>query len=84
MFPRTKSPSTAGPSAAGLSAAAGGVTLAATTVPQAWQPPHRPAHFVLRQPHSEHSCSTVGDDFPMAAKLPPATDSLAGQLARTA
>jgi hypothetical protein len=25
------------------------------TVPQASHSPHRPAHFVVRQPHAEHS-----------------------------
>ena len=29
-------------------------TRISVTVPQPWHSPHRPAHFVLRQPHSEH------------------------------
>ena len=27
---------------------------ACSTVPHAWQPPHRPDHFLVRQPHSAH------------------------------
>jgi hypothetical protein len=50
-------------------------TLASVTVPQAWHSPHRPAHLVLRQPHSEHSYSAAAGDFPMAGSVSAGTDS---------
>jgi hypothetical protein len=46
--------------------AAAGATLTSATVPQPWQSPHRPAHRIVRHPHSEHWNSAAGD-FAMTA-----------------
>jgi len=35
-------------------ARAGDGARASATVPHPWHSPHLPAHFMLRQPHSEH------------------------------
>ena len=47
-------PAGRGPLLAGPSRRSRAGTLASTTVPHCWHSPHRPAHFVLCQPHSEH------------------------------
>jgi hypothetical protein len=50
---------------------AGAAAAASSTVPHAWHSPHRPAHFVVRQPHSAHRNAVTAepaDDFAMAER----------------
>jgi hypothetical protein len=51
--------------------------LLCATVPQVWHSPHRPAHLLLRQPHSEHWYSVPAEILGMAGTLPASTDSTA-------
>ncbi len=44
---------------------------ASCTVPHAWHSPHRPAHLVVRQPHSVHRkarAAAAADDFAMTER----------------
>src|SRR5215472_8024413 len=51
------------------------------TEPQVRHSPQRPAHFVVCQPHSEHSKSTPGDDLAMAGTVTTGYDIACGPAA---
>jgi hypothetical protein len=54
-----------------------GVTgaLLCEIVPQVWHSPHRPAHLLLCQPHSEHWYSVPAELLAMAGTVSAGTDS---------
>jgi hypothetical protein len=56
-------------------ASADAEALAWATVPQLWHSPHRPAHFLLCQPHSEHWYSVATADFPMTCTVAAGADT---------
>src|SRR5262249_7315083 len=50
-------------------------TAACSTVPQAWQPPQRPDHFVARHPHSAHRYSCAAEELPMPGTVMAGADT---------
>jgi hypothetical protein len=48
---------------------------ACSTVPQAWQPPHRPDHLVDRHPQSAHWYSDAAEELPMARTVVAGSDT---------
>jgi hypothetical protein len=61
-----------GPAMTRRSPAGTGATVPAScTVPHAWHSPHRPAHLVVRQPHSVHRnvlAAAPAGDFAMTER----------------
>jgi len=48
-------------------------------VPHAWQPPQRPDHFLVRQPHSAHWYSDAAEELPMTRTVAGRSDINAPQ-----